>query len=105
LSPLTLRTANGARVFTPHDDMLLIHPAETKPETLKRGQTVLVHSVTGPTADGSLQAMLVAVSPKPRIKPRQQRRLILRERGPPGPTVDRFRGRGPGTAGVAAGSL
>jgi hypothetical protein len=80
LEPLTVRTPRFEAKYTVSDETLVIeHEAEDASE-LKRGQTVLVHCDAVPKDGKRVEASVVAVSPRPRLKSDQQRKLILRER-------------------------
>lgn len=82
VEPLAVETALGTtRQFMADNNTLVVNHEAIQPEALKKGQTVVIRSLTGPTADGALQATVVAVCPEPRQTPKQKRRLILRERG------------------------
>jgi hypothetical protein len=48
--------------------------------SLKPGENVLVASAEAPPDKGGVEAAVVAVTPRPRLKLDQQRRLILRDR-------------------------
>jgi hypothetical protein len=62
------------------DETLVIEHESEAVSELKRGQTVLVHSVELPEDGKPVTASVVAVSPKPRLRAEQQKKLILRER-------------------------
>lgn len=78
--PLKVAVRKRERVFETYGETLWIDHAARRPEDLRKGDTVLVQSVAPVGADGTLQAVLIAECPKPRLSPRQQRQLILRER-------------------------
>jgi hypothetical protein len=67
--------------FDPQDKTVWVHLLPMKPEQLKKGHTVVVQTPTPIGADGTLQALLIAECPQPYVPPKQERKLILRERG------------------------
>jgi hypothetical protein len=67
--------------FEPVDKTVWIDLLPMKPEQLKKGHTVVVQTPTPIGTDGTLQALMIAECPAPYVPPKQERKLILRERG------------------------
>lgn len=80
VEPLTLRTPNGTIHYTPAPEMLVINHEPEDWDGVRSGQTVLVHSAVNPGVGKTVAASLVAISPRPRLDPARERRLILRKR-------------------------
>ena len=80
LEPFTLRTPNGTVRYSLSPLVMAInHEAETW-DGVRSGQTVLVHSMKNPQAGENVDASVVAISPRPRLDPQRERRLIIRKR-------------------------
>ena len=80
LEPLTVRSAKRVVEYSVTDDTLVVNHAPVALSSLKRGENVLVQSAGAPATGEAVQAAVVAVTPRPRLKADQQRRLILRDR-------------------------
>ena len=80
LEPFTVRSPRLEVKYSLTEDTLIIDHQEQEWSGLKRGQTVLVHSPIDPESGRPIEASVVAVSPKPRLKSDQQRKLLQRER-------------------------
>ncbi len=80
LQPLSIQTASGIQEFRVVGDTLIVTHTEIKPETLKRGETVMIRSPEKPGADASVQASLIAVCARPEVSPVVMGRLLSREK-------------------------
>jgi hypothetical protein len=78
--PLVLTVGEEDKAFRTEDETIWVTHTAIKPDDLKKEKTVLIHSPTPPGADGTLQALLIAVCPEPNRGPAHQRKLILRDR-------------------------
>lgn len=78
--PLTVEVKGRERVYDAYNETLWIDHLPRRPEDLRKGDTVLIQTAAPLGADGTVQATLIAECPKPRISPKIERRLILRER-------------------------
>lgn len=83
LEPFTLRAAKRVVEYSVTGDTLVLNHQRVSLSTLKRGENVLVQSSEAPATDGAVEAAVIAVTPRPRLKLDQQRRLILRDRRSP----------------------
>lgn len=80
LQPMRVQTVRGVKEFKLDDDTLVVNHSEIKPDTLKKGQTVVIRSPTKPGADASLQADLIAVCPEPEIGSKTTGKILQREK-------------------------
>jgi len=80
LEPFTIRSAKRVVEYSVTNDTLVLNHAPITLASIKRGENVLVQSADAPPAGEAVQAAVVAVTPRPRLKLEQQRRLILRDR-------------------------
>lgn len=80
LRPLTLRTNKGPVRYQAGSGTLVVDHLPESPKQLKRGQSVLVHTRAEPGAADAIEATIIAISPRPRLRPSRERRLIIRER-------------------------
>lgn len=81
VEPFVLTAGDRPRPYRLKAETLVINHLKLTPGDLKKGHSVIVQSGAKPGADGTIQALLVAVSPKPRLNPRWERKLMLREKG------------------------
>jgi hypothetical protein len=79
--PLVVKIGEDERQFNTYDETVWVTHSSIKPEELRKDKTILVHSPTEPGADGTIQALLIAVCPEPERSPKQQRKLIIRDQG------------------------
>lgn len=80
LEPFTLRTVKRVVEYSVTGDTLVLNHQAVSLSSLKRGENVLVASAEAPPEHEAVEAAVVAVTPRPRLKLDQQRRLILRDR-------------------------
>lgn len=80
LEPFTVRSTNRIVEYTVTNDTLVVTHTPVSLSSLKRGENILVQSPDPPATGEAVQAALVAVTPRPRLKVEQKRRLILRDR-------------------------
>jgi hypothetical protein len=83
LEPFTIRSAKRVVEYSITSDTLVLNHAPIALASLKRGENILVQSADAPPTGEAVQAAVVAVTPRPRLKLEQQRRLILRDRRAP----------------------
>jgi hypothetical protein len=80
VEPFTIRTPSGVVHYTLVPELLVInHEPETWDE-VQQGQTVLIHSGGNAAAGANVDASVVAISPRPKLDPERERRLIIRKR-------------------------
>jgi hypothetical protein len=80
LAPFTVRSTNRIVEYTVTNDTLVVSHTPVSLSSLKRGENILVQSADPPATGEAVQAAVVAVTPRPRLKVEQRRRLILRDR-------------------------
>jgi hypothetical protein len=80
LEPFTVKTSKRVVEYSVTNDTLVVNHAPVPWTALKRGENVLVQCADAPPPGEPVQAAVVAITPRPRLKLDQQRRLILRDR-------------------------
>lgn len=80
LEPFTIHSPKRVVEYSVTKDTLVLNHTPIALNSLKRGENVLVQSADAPQAGQAVQAAVIAVTPRPRLKLDQQRRLILRDR-------------------------
>lgn len=80
IEPFTIRSAKRVVEYAVNKETLVVSHEPVSWSSLKRGENVQVQSATAPPEGEAVQAAVVAITPRPRLKLDQQRRLILRDR-------------------------
>lgn len=80
VEPFTLRTPNGMVHYALAPEIMVINHEPETWDGVRAGQTVLIHSAGQPGAGKNVDASLVAISPRPKLDPERERRLIIRKR-------------------------